>query len=74
MADLGIRILEDDCQHCDGGTLTYYRKTFVKGYGSSEDRRVKYRALCSTAGCVDTDVAHNLVAEAGLDALPPLTS
>ncbi|QHB37916.1 hypothetical protein SEA_OPIE_36 [Gordonia phage Opie] len=74
MNDHGTRVLEDECQHCGTGTLTYYRKTFVKGYGSSDDRREKYRALCSTGGCVDADVPESLVIEAGLDGLPPLRS
>lgn len=54
------------------GTLTIYRKTAVQGYGSSEDRRTFYRALCSTPRCTDENISPARAEEAGLSDLPPL--
>lgn len=71
-SDLGTPILTDECQQCGRGTLTIYRKTAVQGFGSTEDRRTLYRALCSTPRCTDGDLTRAQADEAGLDDLPPL--
>ncbi|QAY17634.1 hypothetical protein SEA_MARTEENA_31 [Gordonia phage Marteena] len=71
-SDPGSPVLTDDCQQCGMGTLTIYRKTAVQGYGSSEDRRTFYRALCSTPRCTDENISPARAEEAGLSDLPPL--